>query len=188
MKKAIAILLFCLSCTAMACAQKMEVSAGYIFLGSHTLGGTALSFNGGRTDFAVYLPFHMAAVGEVAGATANGASAPSVGTTLLTYMAGPRFVIPLKGSGNKPSSITPFAQYLVGGARATNGSFPTPLGMMPYATSFATSAGGGLDVKLNRHLSLRVIQADYLFTRLPNQMDSHQNHLRIGAAIVFRLR
>ncbi len=188
MKTAIAILLSCLCCTAIASAQKMEVSAGYVYQGSHTLAGSALSFNGGRTDFAVYLPLHMSAVGEFAGTTANSLNGSPVGTTLLTYMAGPRYRIPLKGSGKKAYPISPFGQFLMGGTRATNGSFPTMLGLMPTATSLAMSAGGGLDIAVGHRVSIRLLQADYLYTRLPNLVNSHQNHYRIGAAIVFRLR
>lgn len=188
MKKAIAILLSCLCCTAIASAQKMEVSAGYVFQGSHTIAGSSLSFNGGRTDFAVYLPRHMAAVGEFAGTTGTTLNGSPVGTTMLTYMAGPRYQMALKGADKKPARMSPFGQFLIGGARATNGSFPVGTGMAPTATSLAMSAGGGIDIAMGHHFSLRILQADYLYTRLPNLINSHQNHFRIGAAIVFRLR
>jgi hypothetical protein len=55
-------------------------------------------------------------------------------------------------------------------------------------TAFAMTAGGGLDIKINKHLSLRPIGLDYYMTRLQNlrtQGDNSQNNLRYTAGLNF---
>jgi hypothetical protein len=49
------------------------------------------------------------------------------------------------------------------------------------------TAGGGIDFKVSRQLSVRPVQAEYLATRLPNGHNNRENNLRIGAGIILRL-
>lgn len=81
-----------------------------------------------------------------------------------------------------------FAQALFGGTHASDGVFPSGSSTSSTADSFALSAGGGVEIGLCRRLSLRAVQADYLYTRLPNLADNYQNSFRIGAGVVVRLR
>jgi hypothetical protein len=50
-------------------------------------------------------------------------------------------------------------------------------------TGLALVAGGGLDVRINRRVDIRVVQVDYVPTRLGG---GWQHNLRVGAGIVFR--
>jgi hypothetical protein len=43
-------------------------------------------------------------------------------------------------------------------------------------------------VGLSRGFSLRLIQANYLYTRLPNLYDNYESNFRLGAGVAFRLR
>ena len=55
-------------------------------------------------------------------------------------------------------------------------------------TAFAMTAGGGLDIKINKYVMLRPIGLDYYMTRLQNlrtQGDNNQNNLRYTAGINF---
>src|SRR5207245_5968424 len=55
-------------------------------------------------------------------------------------------------------------------------------------TSFAMTTGGGLDIKINRHLSFRPIGLDYLMTRLQNYrtaQDNNQHNIRYTAGFNF---
>jgi opacity protein-like surface antigen len=49
-------------------------------------------------------------------------------------------------------------------------------------TGFAAGVGGGLDYEVSRHFAVRVIQADYLRTRLSN---AWFHDARIGVGVVF---
>lgn len=84
------------------------------------------------------------------------------------YMFGPRFTL-------RAQRATVFAHGLVGGN--TFHAAGTSL------HGFATGVGGGLDYNVSHHFAVRVIQADYLRTRLSNQWF---NDARIGVGIVFK--
>jgi hypothetical protein len=45
-----------------------------------------------------------------------------------------------------------------------------------------------MEVGLKHGISLRLLQADYLYTRLPNLYDNYQSNFRLGAGVAFQLR
>ena len=49
------------------------------------------------------------------------------------------------------------------------------------------TAGGGIDFKVSRHVSVRPIQAEYFMTKIPDGLNNRQDNLRIGAGVVLRL-
>jgi hypothetical protein len=109
----------------------------------------------------------VALAGE-AGAT----HASSQDLTLVTYMAGPQLRL-LSPSRESRSRLAPFVQLLLGGAHAS-GAMASTAGHSSNA--FAFRVGGGLDVPLNSALTLRAIQADYLLTLFPSQVNDRQKH------------
>jgi hypothetical protein len=83
----------------------------------------------------------------------------------------------------------PFVQGLIGAAHGFDSAFPNKAGFIqPTANSIALLVGIGLDYKYRRHLSFRVIQADYGYTRLPNNASNDQNLLRISTGITYHFR
>jgi len=48
--------------------------------------------------------------------------------------------------------------------------------------------GGGMNIPVTRHISIRAIEADWLRTELPNNAANVQNNLRLGAGFVYRIR
>jgi hypothetical protein len=85
--------------------------------------------------------------------------------------------------------IKPFVQGLAGFAHGFDSSFPDKAGFIqPTSNSFALLAGIGVDLKYRRHLSFRLIQADYGYTRLPNLAGNDQNLLRISTGITIHLK
>ncbi len=86
-------------------------------------------------------------------------------------------------------NLKPFVQGLVGYAHGFDSAFPDKAGFIQSsANSFALLAGIGMDYKYRRHLSFRVIQADYGYTRLPNLAGNDQNLLRISSGITIHLK
>jgi outer membrane immunogenic protein len=86
-------------------------------------------------------------------------------------------------------SIKPFVQALAGFAHGFDSAFPDKAGFIQSsANSFALLAGVGLDYKYRKHLSFRVIQADYGYTRLPNLAGNDQNLFRISSGITIHLK
>jgi hypothetical protein len=66
-----------------------------------------------------------------------------------TFLFGPQVSL--------PGRISPFAHALFGVAHQTGGA--------TTATTFSSAIGGGMDLKLGRNFSVRIVQADALFTR-----------------------
>jgi len=109
-------------------------------------------------------------------------SAPTAGSslTLTSYLAGARYRLPqpwLHGV-HKPQ---PFAQLLIGAAHAGGGV----AGIGDASFGFASRLGGGIDVPVNPHFAVRVIQLDYYLTHFANYTNDHQNNLLVGAGVVF---
>jgi opacity protein-like surface antigen len=76
---------------------------------------------------------------------------------LQTFTAGPRVTLRLI------PRLTPFAHVLFGGAGSGCASFSDTAGCQ-FGTASAMALGGGLDVKINKHLSIRAIQIDKIRT------------------------
>jgi outer membrane immunogenic protein len=191
---AFGVLLFCLICVISAIGQQpgngsgpqAQLSVGYMYQGSQVATDNSwFGLQGGRADFMVGSR-HLGIVAEATGNHTDSIGSSSTGLTLYTFMGGPRFSIPVR-SHRETRQLTLFVQSLYGVVHATSGMFPSGTTVKSTANNFAMSAGAGLQADLSRRISLRVIQADYLYTQLPNLSDNYQNNYRISAGIVLHL-
>lgn len=174
--------------TAPGVKDQLQFSAGYMYQGSKTtFDSSRFGLNGGRADMLVPLSQHLGLVAEFSGVHTGSVPGTGTGLTLLTYMAGPRMTMPMH-RGRETARIAPFTQVLFGGAHGSEGLFPSGSVMHNSGNSFAMTAGGGLQVGVCRRISLRVVQAEYLYTHLPNLFDNYQNSYRIGTGVVLQLR
>jgi opacity protein-like surface antigen len=117
--------------------------------------------------------------------------------TVANYLLGPRV------SFKRGSRFVPYVQTLFGGATAWQ-SLPVPdaalLGggvLLPNGShiqfarttsGFAMTAGGGVDIRLSKHVYLRPIQAEYFLTRLKPIGDLslvNRNNFRYSAGVNF---
>jgi peptidoglycan-associated lipoprotein len=48
------------------------------------------------------------------------------------------------------------------------------------------AAGGGMDFKLSKLISIRPIQAEYYLTKFPDGLNNRQNNFRLSSGVVFR--
>jgi hypothetical protein len=97
-------------------------------------------------------------------------------THLKTYLLGPQLRF--------PGPISPFAHFLVGGAHeATSSAVGLVTISSPTQNAFATTLGGGLDLKVLPFISVRPIQIDYLLTHFNSNT---QNQFRYSGGIVLR--
>ena len=129
---------------------------------------------GGSGSFAYNLNKTVGLVADVGG-YAN--TRDRINDRLMTYMFGPRF-------NWRHSKLTPYAQFLFGGAYVWSG--PTYTNTQ---NAFATAAGGGVDYRLTDHIAVKPIQVEYVMTQIDsaNGFGSHQNDVRYSAGVVFRL-
>ena len=108
----------------------------------------------------------------------------AVESNLFTYMAGPQIRIPTH-------TFKPFAELLFGGALTHfHGSLVTGANTTNVNTSnnaFAMAVGGGLDIRINKTISIRPFQMDYLLSRFGNSLipggNHNQNNFRYAAGI-----
>lgn len=109
---------------------------------------------------------------------------------LVTITFGPRYTL------FPDQRVSVFGEALVGEAHGFHslfayGSGPVASpanGTTTSANSLAVQAGGGIDLRLTRRFAIRVIQADYLRTQLPNGGTNLQNNLRLAAGIDLRFQ
>jgi len=136
-----------------------------------------------------------------AGATTKGVlQGLNIDTTVAHALAGPRYTF-------KSGRWMPYAEVLFGGAFATSSSQITvPAGVVTPAvtgisditpvtarlvtsnTGFALMAGGGLDIKLSKHIAFRPFSADYFLARMPSNLsgnDQNKNNWRATAGVTF---
>jgi len=155
---------------------RIDVSAAYSYVnaGAADSGGT-FNVHGGSGSVAYNLNNWVGLAADVGGYHFTTLPA-GLDSNMYTYLFGPRFSF--RNSGR----ITPFAQVLFGGGRVNASSG----GIQAGENGFATAFGGGVDLPLYRHISLRVLQADYLLTRFPrnNGSTATQNNIRISTGLV----
>jgi len=94
-------------------------------------------------------------------------------TYQISYLFGPRVNLPR-------GKITPFAQVLLGRVWAEDGF------TFGSITAFGLTAGGGIDLRVSRHMAIRLGQAEYLLTKFADGNNNRQNNFRFGAGIVLR--
>jgi len=180
---------------------KVEFFVGYSYLRAVptlTSGNRLDWLNGGSTSIAYNFNRYLGVVGDLGGfddskfQTTGGANPPSAvnaSGSAFTYLFGPRI------SFRSQSRVTPFAQVLLGDIHAsavTLASGCTVAGCtpLPAESAFAMTAGGGLDLRINHRLALRMIQAEYLMTNFENRdtgLGGSQNDMRLSAGLVLRL-
>ena len=106
--------------------------------------------------------------------SASGAYGSQFGADLRLYsiLIGPRLTLRTQ-RGNV------FVHALVGGAQLR----ASAAGVDAHSSGVATAMGGGVDVRLTRHTSLRVVQTDYLLTQIAGNT---QHNYRLSTGLVFR--
>ena len=137
------------------------------------------NINGGFASARLPIWSWLSAAVEVTGGHANNISPLGQNLTLTTYAAGPRVTF---GSHR----ITPYAQALAGAAHGSNSYFPQTATYTTSNTSFAYTAGGGLDLNLSHRVAVRMVEAQYVHTAFSNGADNEQHHLTLGAGVVLR--
>ena len=110
---------------------------------------------------------------------------PNVSGSAYTFLFGPQF-------SKRGEHWTPFVHALFGAARLADisvsgpptASFSAFFNRSFSANAFATALGGGLDVNINKHIGIRLFQAEYLLTKFTDNNDNKQNNLRASTGLV----
>jgi hypothetical protein len=157
---------------------KLELSGGYNYVRfninarvsgqppSQTFNG-----NGGGGELVYNVNRWLGVLGDVSGTWATNSTSQGAA---IPYVFGPRLSL-------RHGAVTPFVQVLLGGVLTSSGIVQTG-----WQSHFAMTAGGGIDLKVSKHFSIRPVQAEYFLTKIPDGLNNRQNNFRFGAGIVFR--
>lgn len=147
---------------------KAEVFGGYQFThleGAGGANGFNFAVNGNFNDW-FGLAFDLGSAYQSVG---------GVSTNNYTYTFGP--VLSLRAN----KRYTPFVHLLAGGDHASAGAS----GFSAGASGFAVLAGGGVDANVNRHLAVRVVQADWMLVHGSGATSSKNARLCFGVVFKF---
>ena len=173
-----------LSGAAAALAQDapdaVEVGMSYSFTNPYPGNGTPSFLSSGGSGTFVYNFNHVLSAVADLGAYHN-PNIANFNPTTFTYLFGPRVSI------RRSRLVTPYFQALFGGARQWTSFVDPNTGSMAPQNGFAAAFGGGMDIRVHRHILLKPFQVDYLMTRVTNPWTTAgtQNNLRYSAGVVF---
>ena len=167
----------------VASSSKAQEGKGFEVTGNYQYvrfnpgsGASGINCQGGAGSGAAYFSASLGVVGEFGACKVTGL--PS-GTSAheMDYLFGPRMYFHSHGHGR----VFPFVQGLFGSERLSAGVTGVGSGS---TNAFAMAFGGGADLTLTRHVSLRAVQVDYLYTHFGG---ASQNNYRIQSGIVWRI-
>jgi opacity protein-like surface antigen len=178
MRKLLIVLAFALAATVSVQAQEahgFELSGNYQFVRFNPGGGSSgVNCHGGAGSGAAYLKSWLGVVGEFGACKVTGVPS-GASAHEMDYLFGPKVAFHSRGR------VFPFVQALFGGERFS----ASVSGVGSNSTNaFATALGGGADVTLTRHFSLRAVQVDYLYTHFSG---ASQNNFRLQSGLVWRI-
>jgi hypothetical protein len=151
--------------------------------------------NGGNGQFVYNFKKGLGVAFDFGAVTKGELNHQAIDATVVNFVAGPRYAFSFH-----ESRFRPFVQALFGGAYSTAstrvdilgsnvvtpGIFPPPTVVnsdLPFSTRFVTSrtgfamlVGGGLDIKVNKHVTFRPFGADYYLTRMPSLLTGNHNN------------
>jgi hypothetical protein len=103
-----------------------------------------------------------------------------VGLDLVTTTFGPRYRW-------QRSGYTFYGQMLVGEAFGMHSIFPGVTGSSDSSSSLALLGGGGINRQLSKRVAVRLFEANWMHTQMPNSTTNAQNNLRLGMGLVVRI-
>jgi outer membrane immunogenic protein len=161
-----------------ATQQHVDVAGGFTAIHANEGPGNCGCFwmYGGTGEFSVTNSHNVSYVTSVGYTSQTNINNLDRNLALLTVMEGARYTF------DHGQRVTPFGQASVGVAHTD-----TNLRIDNGVTRFAMAVGGGVDLHLTHRLSFRPVEADYLFSTVPNGQNNFQNQLRLTAGIVVRL-
>jgi peptidoglycan-associated lipoprotein len=134
------------------------------------------SLEGGGGTFAFNLSHRLSFVSDLSAGHASNLNGTNQTITVFDFLFGPRLTF------HHIHRFIPYAQILLGGSQETSN-----YAAVHNVKSFAWSGGVGFSTRLSRHFSWNVVEADYIYSQLPNGVNNFQNDLRVTTGLTLRL-
>lgn len=162
---------------------RLEVAVLYDALVSNVVRADRFWMQGGSIQIDGQFWHGLGAEADISGFHSQNANNAGVGLNMVTATFGPRY---LWSPAQHRCSF--FSHALVGEANGFDSIFPGVAAASSSANSLALQVGGGMDLAVKHRLLLRVFEADWLRTTLPNADTNVQNNIRLAAGVVVRFR
>ena len=144
-------------------------------------------FKGGGADAAITFKSGMGIAASLTGDHASNIT-PGVDANKITYLAGPRYTwTAWQGHATAADNrrLLVFGQALFGWTHGVNGYYPAMPAATSSAKSLALQGGGGINFYLTRNFGVRLLEADYERTVLPNAAANIQNDMRLSFGLTY---
>jgi len=182
------VLMFTIAGSAQDTPQ-METFVGYTYVrASSTSKFPAYSANGRGGQFAYNFNHYVSTVADIGAVHNNNIGGNRIDNTAADFLVRPTHFFSVSAYPALCSSCCFGGVYVAASSElsAIVVDIPAPgqritVRATTQQAAFAMAAGGGLDIKINEHVSFRPIGLDYYLTRLQNlrkQEDNSQNNLR----------
>jgi opacity protein-like surface antigen len=176
MKKLVLVAVLLFGFSVLAVAQDVpaaEVFGGYSYLRADTqLSDVNLNMNGWNANIAVNANKYVGVVAEIGGYYGTIENVADV--KAYTVMFGPRISV-------RKGRVTPFAQALFGFAHISGDVSGVNVAK---ENDFAMAYGGGVDISVNKLISIRPVQVEYLGVKSGQDL---LNNFRYSAGIIFKI-
>jgi outer membrane immunogenic protein len=133
------------------------------------------ALQGGAAGLVVNFPHALSFVADLSSAHASAVNGTAQNITIFDYLVGPRL------SYRSSHRTTPYLQVLIGGSQETSN-----YAAVHDVHSFAWSGGLGFTTVVTRHLAWNVVEADYIYSELPNGTNNFQQDLRLSSGLTLR--
>jgi outer membrane immunogenic protein len=155
----------------------VEIGLGYAYFHANAppSGCGCFSLNGGAGSIAVNATHGISFVVDLTGAHASQVNGTAQNITIFDYLIGPRY------SFRSHSRYTPYVQGLLGGSTEYTNTVN-----LTNTSAFAVSGGIGVNTVLGRHWGWNIVEADYVYSRLPNGVNSYQSDFRASSNLLLR--
>lgn len=162
---------------------RLEVAVLYNSLLTNVVRANRFWMQGGSIQVDGQFWHGLGVEADISGFHAQNANNAGVGLDMVTTTFGPRY----RWSPAHHRYVF-FGHALVGEANGFDSVFPAAGTASSSANSLALQIGGGMDLAVKHRLLLRVFEADWLRTQLPNADTNVQNSIRLAAGVVVRFR
>lgn len=167
--------------------SELDFALAYTAQSSQTTGGNSFWMQGGNAQIVGTFYHGLGVVADVTATRASKINGTNVNLTLVATTFGPRYTWVLPARPGSSHRLRLFGETTGGIVNGLDSVFPDPAGAQSNAEGTALQVGGGADLTLSKHLALRLIQAHWVRSWMPNGYTGAQNNFTTGAGIVFRL-
>jgi peptidoglycan-associated lipoprotein len=160
----------------------LDTAISYNFSYANTTSPKEFWQNGGAVELHGQFLKGLGAVGRLDVLHTSNEQGTGVGLDLLAATFGPRYTW-----SRKEGRVNYYGEALGGWTRGFNSEFPTQSGVQSTADSGAFLLGGGVNYRLSKRVGIRIVDAHWMRTYLPNATTGRQNTLVGGTGIVMHL-